>query len=103
MCTRSSIGRSVYLNQNHEWINEYKNRMGNPTFKKRIKERKTLVEHPFGTLKCMLGKIPLRLRGIARSQIEIDLVTTAYNLKRLLALDTMENLLTRVQLSTWVR
>ncbi len=97
MCTRSPIGRTVYLNQNHEWITEYKNRMGDPTFKKRVKERKTLVEHPFGTLKCMLGKIPLRLRGKEKVQIEIDIATTAYNLKRLLTLDTMENLLKRVQ------
>jgi transposase len=100
MCTRSPIGRTVYLNQNHEWISDYKNRMGEPTFKKRVKERKTLVEHPFGTLKCMLGKIPLRLRGKEKVQIEIDIATTAYNLKRLLALDTMENLLKRVQTIT---
>jgi transposase len=102
MCTRSPIGRTVYLNQNHEWIDEYKNRMKDPTFKKRVKERKTLVEHPFGTLKCMLGKIPLRLRGKEKVQIEIDIATTAYNLKRLLALDTMENLLKRVQTFSWV-
>jgi transposase len=99
MCTRSPIGRTVYVNQNHEWINEYKNRMGDPTFKKRVKERKTLVEHPFGTIKCILGKIPLRLRGMSKCQIEMDLTTTAYNLKRLLALDSMENLLNRVKLS----
>jgi transposase len=102
MCTRSPIGRTVYLNQNHVWIDEYKNRMGDPTFKKGVKERKTLVEHPFGTIKCMLGKIPLRLRGMSKSQIEIDLVTTAYNLKRLLALESMENLLNRVKLSTLI-
>lgn len=102
LCTRSPIGRTVYRNQNHEWIQEYKSRMGDPSFKKRVKERKTIVEHPFGTIKCMLGKIPLRLRGMSKSQIEIDLVTTAYNLKRLLALDTMENLLKRVQTANWV-
>lgn len=98
MCTRSPIGRTVYVNQNHEWINEYKDRAEDPVFKKGVRERKTLVEHPFGTIKCMLGKIPLRLRGISKSQIEIDLVTTAYNLKRLIALDSMESLLNRVQI-----
>lgn len=102
MCTRSPKGRTVYLNQNHEWINQYKKRMADPFYKKKVKERKAIVEHPFGTLKCMLGKIPLRLRGKEKVQIEIDIATTAYNLKRLLALDTMENLLKRVQTSNWV-
>lgn len=102
MCTRSPKGRTVYLNQNHEWINQYKKRMAEPFYKKKVKERKTLIEHPYGTLKCMLGKIPLRLRGKGKVQIEIDIATTAFNLKRLLTLDTMENLLKRVQTSDWV-
>jgi hypothetical protein len=102
MCTRSPKGRTVYLNQNHEWINQYKKRMADPFYKKKVKQRKTLIEHPFGTLKCMLGKIPIRLRGKEKVQIEIDIATTAYNLKRLLTLDTMENLLKRVQTSNWV-
>jgi len=102
MCTRSAEGRNVYRNQNREWIDQYKKRMTEPFYKKKVKERKTLIEHPFGTLKCMLGKIPLRLRGKGKVQIEIDLASTAYNLKRLLTLDTMENLLKRVQTSNWV-
>lgn len=99
MCTRSPVGRMVYLNQNRAWINEYKNRMGDPINKKRIKNRKATVEHPFGTLKCMLGKIPLLLRGMPKVQIEIDLAITALSLKRLLALDSMENLIQRIQTS----
>ena len=49
----------------------------------------------------MLGKIPIRLRGIEKVQIEIDIVTTAYNLKRLINLETMENLIMRVTNYSW--
>lgn len=100
-CTRSPKGRIVYRNHNKEWIDQYKERLKAPDIKKQIKERKTFAEHPFGTLKCLLGKIPLRLRGTQKVQIEIDLATTAYNLKRLLSLEPMENLLMRVQTHSW--
>jgi len=44
------------------------------------------VEHVFGVLKCWMGKIPLLLRGKEKVQTEINLYTTAYNLKRLIKL-----------------
>ena len=100
-CTESAKGRIVNRSHNVDWIDQYKKRLTNPDAKEKIKERKTLVEHPYGTIKCMLGKIPLRLRGIEKVQIEIDIVTTAYNLKRLLTLDTMENLIMRAKNHSW--
>ena len=100
-CTVSSKGRIINRSHNKEWIDQYKKRLTKPEVKKKILERKTLVEHPYGTIKCMLGKIPLRLRGREKVQIEIDIVTTAYNLKRLLNLETMDNLLMRVKNYSW--
>ncbi len=100
-CTTSIKGRNVYRNHNKEWNDEYKKRLKTLEAKKKIKERKTIVEHPYGTIKCMLGKIPIRLRGIEKVQIEIDIVTTAYNLRRLTNLETMENLIKRVTNYSW--
>jgi hypothetical protein len=41
------------------------------------------VEHPYGTMKYRMGQIPVLLRGKRKVQIEMDLYSTAYNLKHL--------------------
>jgi hypothetical protein len=66
-----------------------------------IKERGTIVEHPFGTIKYWMGKFPLRLRGKEKVQTEMDIFTTAYNLKRLINIENMGNLLKMVQNYEW--
>jgi len=101
-CTTSKRGRTIHRNVNKPWIDQYKQRLTQPAIKKKILERKTVAEHPFGTLKYLLGKIPLRLRGMGKVQIEVDIITTAYDLKRLISLESMENLLFRVQNHSWV-
>lgn len=52
--------------------------------KKKILERKEVVEHPFGTIKWMMGKFNFLLTGKEKVQIEFDIYATAYNIKRLL-------------------
>lgn len=81
-CTKAKEGRLLYRYHDNIWMNEYEVRMKNTTAKEKIQLRKQLVEHPFGTIKYWMGKIPLRLRSKLKVQTEIDLYTTAYNLKR---------------------
>ena len=69
--------------------------------KEKIKERKTIVEHPFGTIKRMMGKLHFLLTGKEKVQIEFDLYTTAYNFKRLINIDKMELLLQKAENYTW--
>jgi hypothetical protein len=52
--------------------------------KEKIRERKTVVEHPFGTIKMLMGKFNLLLKGKKKVQTEFDYYTAAYNLKRLI-------------------
>lgn len=101
VCTKSKKGRIIHRSHNADWIDKYQKRLTRQEAKKKIKERKAIVEHPFGTIKCMLGKIPLLLRGKQKVQIEIDLVTTAYNLKRLTALEDINSLINRAQNYSW--
>ncbi len=100
-CTTSKKGRTIHRNVNQPWIDQYKQRITQPAIKKKIQERKTFAEHPFGTLKYLLGKTPLRLRGLSKVQIEIDIMTTSYGILRLSHLESMENLLCRVQNYSW--
>lgn len=83
-CTTSSRGRLVHRYHNQAWRDKYHDRMKTKVSKAFFTLRKTLVEHPFGTIKLMGGKIPLLLRGKEKISIEVNLYATAYNFKRLL-------------------
>ena len=67
----------------------------------KILERKCVVEHPFGTIKYLMGKFNLLLRGKAKVQIEFDYYITAYNLKRLLNLVYFPQLVQEVNEYKW--
>ena len=62
-CTKAKNGRMIHRYHNHDWLENYKKKMNGFIAKGKIKKRKTIVEHPFGTIKNWMGKIPLLLRG----------------------------------------
>jgi transposase len=100
-CTKSKTGRAIKVNVNHRWIDKYREwivEMGNM---EKVKHRKTVVEHPFGTIKMIMGKFCFLLRKKHKVQIEIDLYSTIYNLKRLINIENMENLLQKVEKYNW--
>jgi transposase len=97
VCTKSQFGRVVYRRLDNEWLLKYKDKLKTKEYKKKIKLRKNYVEHPFGTIKYWMGQIPLLLRGKQKVQVEIDLYSTCYNLKRLINLESMEVLLLKIQ------
>jgi len=102
-CTSSQKGRMLYRNVNQGWIDKYKERMQKKKSKTKIKERKELVEHPFGSLKWMMGKLCFLLTGKEKVQIEFDLYTTVYNLKRLINIEDMETLFHKAENYAWNR
>ena len=63
--------------------------------------RKTMVEHPFGTIKLIGGKLPLLLRGKLKVITEVSLYATAYNFKRLLNCSAWDNLNDQVASYSW--
>lgn len=100
-CTTSKKGRMVHRNHQHSWIDGYRERLKSQSFKMLVKERKAIVEHPFGTIKHWMGKFPIRVRGREKVQTEIDIFTTAYNLKRLINIENMENLFKLIRKYNW--
>jgi len=100
-CTKSKAGRAIKVNVNHEWINSYRKWIEKKEPLEKVKQRKTIVEHPFGTIKIMMGKFCFILRKKHKVQIEIDLYATVYNLKRLINIENMEYLLQKVRKYNW--
>ncbi|MFW6370844.1 MAG: IS1182 family transposase [Bacteroidota bacterium] len=78
-CTKSKTGRIYKRNVRQEEIDKYKQKLETDYSKKRIAERKGVVEHPFGTIKWMMGKFNFLLTGKEKVQTEFDLYATAYN------------------------
>jgi hypothetical protein len=62
-----------------------------------LAKRKTLIEHPWGTLKTILAGGFL-VRGLDKVQAEVSLAHFSYNLKRALAVVGMERLLAALAL-----
>ena len=81
-CTTAE-NRNLQIHFRNDWIQKFRKRMKSPAGIKAMRKRKAWAEHPFGTLKTWMGKIPLKVRGKSKVQTEIDLYTTAYNFRRL--------------------
>lgn len=100
-CTDSKKGRIVHRYLNQQWRDEYKAKMQSKTGKEKMRLRRSIVEHPFGTIKYWMGKIPLLLRGQKKVSTEINIYTTAYNLRRLVNVEAFENLSVKIQNYKW--
>jgi hypothetical protein len=97
-CTTSETGRTISRRVDGEWLNNHKEKSKTKEFKEKSKTRKCVVEHPFGTMKYLMGQIPILLRGKEKVQIEMDLYSTAYNLIRLKNTENVAELLKKLAL-----
>ncbi len=100
-CTRSKTGRTFTRNLEQEKIDKYKEKPTSNYAKERIAERKEVVEHPFGTIKWLMGKFNFLLKGKEKAQIEFDLYTTVYNIKRLLNCGGTMELMGKIMRYNW--
>ena len=62
-----------------------------------MKLRRAVVEHPFGTIKWLMGVPRFLVRGLLNAKAELALSITGYNLKRLIAIKTVPVLLKALQ------
>ena len=62
--------------------------------RKWMKRRQGLVEHPFGTMKWMMGYPRFLVRGLVKAKAELALGVCCYNLKRLINILGVQHLLT---------
>jgi len=58
-----------------------------------MKLRRATVEHPFGTIKWLMGMPRFLVRGLRKAKAELALSVTGYNLKRLIAIKGVPALL----------
>ena len=100
-CTESKKGKILHRTTNSDWVASYKKRMKELYSKGKIDKRKTIVEHPFGTIKYWMGKIPLLLRGKEKVSTEINLYATAYNFLRLLNIESFESIVAKIKRYDW--
>ena len=76
-------------------MEELDKRVENSPEKMRL--RKTLVEHPFGTIKHWMGHHHFLTRGIDKVSAEMSLSILAYNLKRVLNIVDFKELMVAIQ------
>jgi len=61
---------------------------------KKMEQRKLIVEHPFGTIKRSMEQGYFLTRGLEKVRTEMSLTMLAYNMKRVMKLMSIEQLLT---------
>ena len=90
-CTKSRNGRILQRNEHAHLTDQNKARiLANP---KLYKQRQAIVEHPFGTMKRQWGFDHIMTKKfIHHAAADVGLMFVAYNLKRLMALVTPEEL-----------
>ena len=100
-CTDAKKHRTYKRHINEEWREAYRAKMNEKISQGKLAKRKTIVEHPFGTIKYLMGKIPILLRGLSKVQTELNIYTTVYNLKRLINIRTFDDLLKQIENYNW--
>ena len=93
-CTRNKANRTITREANEYLMEAMAERMKREPGKFRL--RKTLAEHPFGTIKRSLGYTHFLLKGLEKVRTEWSLITLAYNLKRVLNLVSFKKLMQTV-------
>ena len=93
-CTRNKQNRTITREANEPLMEAMAERMR--AHPEKFKLRKTLAEHPFGTIKRWFGYTHFLLKGLTKVRTEWSLTTLAYNLKRVLNLVSFEKLMAAV-------
>jgi len=93
-CTRNQANRTITREDHEALMEAMAERMKREPEKFQL--RKTLAEHPFGTIKRWMGYTHFTLKGLEKVRTEWSLITLAYNLKRVLNLVSVEKLIAAV-------
>ena len=80
----------------HEYvIDELDKRMANEP--DRMGTRRSTVEHPFGTIKSWMGHTHFQMKTMPRVATEMSLHVLSYNLKRVISILGVQNLITAIE------
>ena len=90
-CTRNSESRRISRTANEHVLERMNLRVAaNPELMRR---RKAIVEHPFGTIKRWMNQSYFLMRGLENVRTEFSLSAFAYNLKRVLNIMSVPDLI----------
>jgi hypothetical protein len=93
-CTRNRGNRTITREEDEALMEAMAARVA--AAPEKMKLRKQLCEHPFGTLKRWMGYSYFLMKGLEKVRCEWSLMTLAYNLKRVLNLVSFEKLMEAV-------
>ncbi len=93
-CTKGKE-RRVSRWEHEDVLDELEKRMVNEPEK--MGDRRATVEHPFGTIKSWMGHTHFQMKTMARVGIEMSLHVLSYNLKRVIAIMGVENLIKAIE------
>ena len=89
-CTSSKRGRWIHRWVNQGLVDDHRKRMALLGHEK-MKKRKSMVEHPFGTMKRAINSGYTLLKGKRKVKGEFGLIALAYNMKRVINIRSGEN------------
>ena len=95
-CITSSLGFRLVYKSYYEYIYAYQDRM-NKENPEKIKLRKMLVEHPFGTIKHHMKFTGFLTKGLPSVNGEFSMVALAYNIKRVFNILGFDGLIAAIQ------
>ena len=84
--SKTTLKKMISRSELAEMVENHKEKMKTDKSKKIIKQRGSIVEHPFGTIKQSLGASHFLLRGYEKVRGENALIMFTYNFRRLLNL-----------------
>lgn len=82
LCTVNKLGRKLYREPRQDVLDVVNARMQTDEARQIFRERKKVVEHPFGTTKAVWGYRQFLCRGQEKTTAEMSLTFLAYNLRR---------------------
>jgi hypothetical protein len=90
-CTTSKYGRKIKRWVHQKVLDRLRARLrDNPEI---LKQRKALVEHPFGTIKVAMDHERLLMKGLKHVGTEIKLTVLCYNFKRVMSILGIETMI----------
>lgn len=92
-CT-TGINRRVRRWEHEQVLDELDSRMANEPA--RMQTRRSTVEHPFGTIKQWMGHTHFQMKTMARVSTEMSLHVLSYNLKRVISIMGIKQLMEEI-------
>jgi len=94
-CTRNKSNRTITREEDEGLMEAMASRV--KAQPEKLRRRKALIEHPFGTIKRWFGYHYFLVKGLSMVRAEWTLITLSYNMKRVLNLVSLAELMAAVQ------